>query len=95
MIAPVARASIEEVEKRVGAFQSKYAGNPLIERIEHEFGPDWSGDPALFLKVILSPGSHDNATLVSLSRELNRDRRSIIHIEDLGLFSYLNYVSQN
>jgi hypothetical protein len=53
---PAAWASVDEVTKRIGALQSKYAGNPLIDRIEHEIGSDWSGEPSLFLKVILSPG---------------------------------------
>lgn len=92
---PAAGASVDEVAKRIGTLQSKYAGNPLIDRIEHELGSDWSGEPALFLRVILSPGWHDVATLKSLASDLDLDRLRIIHAEDVGLHSYLNFVSQN
>jgi hypothetical protein len=94
-IVPTAWSSVDEVVKRIGTLQSKYAGNPLIDRIEHEIGSDWSGEPSLFLKVILSPGWHDDARLKSLASDLRLDRLHIIHAEDVGLHSYLNFVSQN
>jgi len=94
-IVPAAWAGVDEVEKRIGALQSKYAGNPLIDRIEHEIGSDWSGEPSLFVKVILSPGWHDDAALKSLASDLNLDRLRIINTEDVGLHSYLNFVSQS
>lgn len=68
-IVPAAWASADEVAKRVEAFRSKYAGHPLINRIEDEIGSDWSGEPSLFVKVILTPGQHDDAALKSLARD--------------------------
>jgi hypothetical protein len=94
-IVPVAWASVDEVSRRIGTLQSKYAGNPVVERIEHELGSDWSGEPSLFLRVILSPGRHDDATLKSLASDLDLDRLRIVNVEDVGLHSYLNFVSQS
>jgi hypothetical protein len=52
-IVPAAWASVGEVARRVEAFRSKYAGHPLVDRIEDEI------------------------------------------TEDVGLHSYLNFVSQS
>jgi hypothetical protein len=94
-IVPAAWASVDEVSKRVGTLQLRYAGNPLIDRIEHQIGPDWSGEPAIFLNVILSPGRQDDALLKSLASDLRLDLLRIIHAEDIGLHSYLNFLSKS
>jgi hypothetical protein len=94
-IVPAAWASVDEVAKRVEALRSKYSGHPLICRIEDEIGSDWSGEPSLFVKVILTPGRHDDAALKGLARDLNLDGLRIINTEDVGLHSYLNFVSQS
>jgi hypothetical protein len=90
---PAAWVSADEILTRIETLRSRYAGNPLIERIDHSFGSDWSGDPAIFLKVILTPGHRDDPMLSSLADELRRDLLRVVHSEDIGLYTYLNFVS--
>jgi hypothetical protein len=94
-IVPTGLVSVDEVSKRVGTLQMRYAGNPLIERIEHRIAPDWSGDPSVFLSVILSRDWRDDATLKSLAKNLRLDVLRVVHTEDIGLHSYLSFVSQS
>jgi hypothetical protein len=58
-------------------------------------GSDWSGEPAIFLNVVLSPGFRDDALLKSLASDLRLDLLRIVHAEDIGLHSYLNFVSKS
>jgi hypothetical protein len=94
-IVPAGWVSVDEVSKRVGTFQMRYAGNPLIERIEHRIAPDWSGDPSVFLSVILSRDRRDDATLKRLAKDLRLDVLRVLHTDDIGLHSYLSFVSQS
>ena len=87
--------SAQEVSRRIGTLQIKYAGNPLIERIEHRIAPDWSGDPSVFLNVILSRDHRDESALKSLAKDLRLDILRVVHTEDIGLHSYLSFVSQS
>jgi hypothetical protein len=94
-LVPAGSVSVDEVSKRVGTLQMRYAGNPLITRIEHHLAFDWSGEPAIFLNVILSEDRRDEATLKKLANNLRLDLLRVIHAEDIGLHSYLNFVSQS
>jgi hypothetical protein len=87
--------SAEEVSRRIGTLRMRYAGNPLIERIEHRIAPDWSGEPSVFLSVILSRDRRDEATLKSLAKDLRSDVLRVVHTDDIGLHAYLNFVSQS
>ena len=87
--------SAEEVSRRIGTLRVRYAGNPLIERIEHRIAPDWSGDPSVFLNVILSRNRQDEDALKNLAKDLRLDLLRVVHTEDIGLHSYLSFVSQS
>jgi hypothetical protein len=94
-IVPAGWVGVDEVSKRIGTLQLRYAGNPLIDRIEHHIAFDWSGEPAVFLNVILSHDRRDDATLKKLAKDLRLDLLRVVHAEDIGLHSYLNFVSQS
>ncbi len=100
-IVPAALSTVDEVSRRIGKLQLRYAGNPLIRRIEHRIAPDWSGEPSVFLNVILSQDRRlpqdrqDDAMLKRLAGDLRLDLLRIVHSEDIGLHSYLNFVSNS
>jgi hypothetical protein len=94
-IVPAGWVNADEVTRRVGTLQLRYAGNPLVERIDHHIAFDWSGEPAVFLNVILSQDRRDDATLKRLANDLRLDLLRVVHTEDIGLHAYLNFVSQN
>lgn len=43
----------QEISNRIDLLRAKYAGDPLVERIDHRVGVDWSDDPAVFIDVTL------------------------------------------
>jgi hypothetical protein len=49
-------ATSQEISNRIDRLRMQYAGNPLVKRIDHHIGVDWSDDPAVFIDVIL-PGN--------------------------------------
>jgi hypothetical protein len=87
--------SEDEVARRVGGLQMKYAGDPLINRLDHRLGLDWSGDPAIFIDVVLAPNfpTDNSNTLTTLAEKLRLDLLSVVRSDEIGLHSYLSFVS--
>jgi hypothetical protein len=94
-IVPAGWVSADEISKRIDTLQMRYAGNPLIERIEHHVASDWTGEPAVFVTVTLSQDRRDGATLKSLANDLRSNLLRFVHTEDIGLHSYLNFVGRS
>ena len=65
---------------------------PDVERLRYSLEEDWSGDPAIFFKIVLSEdASRDDRFLEAISRiEAAIDRHLDPQLE-WGLFCYINY----
>ena len=83
----------DEISARIGRLRMKYAGDPLVSRIDHNIGSDWSGDPAIFIEVVLSEQGKLSAGLQQLAENLRFDLLRIVRSDEIGLHSYLNFVS--
>ena len=72
------RATSQEISNRIDRLRMQYAGNPLVKRIDHHIGVDWSHDPAVFIDVIL-PGNEIAASELERRAEADsiRERDTI------------------
>lgn len=92
-IVPSGLVNQQEIAEAVR--RAEEALRPDVVLIRYSFGEDWTGDPSIFIRVLLSDeaakrkGLQEVASRVSskLSRELDADR--------YGLHAYMNFRSKS
>ena len=82
-----------EIRDRVKQLEELFAADPDVARIDHRFGEDWSGDESLFFEVVLDKAPTP-ATIRRLSEQIPAALLTVVRSEELGLHSYLNFVSK-
>ena len=82
-----------EISNRIDRLQMRYAGNPLVKRIDYHIGFDWSDDPAVFIDVILAGEEIAGAELLQLAESIRVDLLRLVRTEEIGLHSYLNFLN--
>ncbi len=78
--------AVDEVIKTLG---------PEVVRVRYNIGEDWTGDPALYFRVVLADSAVDLRDLESVGRVTERIRRAFwdqVHpLENWGLFPHFNF----
>jgi hypothetical protein len=85
----------DEIRERVKRLQELFANDPEVARIDHRVADDWSGDYSLFIDVVLNGMTTDSATVLRLSEQIAAALLRVVRSEELGLHSYLNFVSRS
>ena len=86
-------ATSQEISSRIDRLRTQYSGNPLVKRIDHHIGVDWSDDPAVFIDVVL-PGNEIAAqALERLAVDIRVDLLRLVRSDEIGMHSYLNFVN--
>ena len=86
-------ATSREISDRIDRLRAQVAGNPLVKRIDHHIGVDWSDDPAVFIDVILSGSEIAAAELQRLAEDIRVSLLRVVRTDEMGLHSYLNFVN--
>jgi hypothetical protein len=86
-------ATSQEITDRIDRLRTQYAGNPLVKRIDHHIGVDWSDDPAVFIDVVLPGKEVAAAELQRLAESIRGDLLRLVSTDEIGLHSYLNFVN--
>ena len=92
-IVPSSSATSEEVSNRIDLLRTRYDGNPLVRRIDHRIGVDWSDDPAVFIDVTLPGTEIADAELQQLAGNIRADLIRLVRTDEIGLHSYLSFVN--
>jgi hypothetical protein len=88
MIVPVAKAKSSNVQSAVAEVVNLLS--PDVIRIRYDFGPDWSGDPGIYFRTVLSDeASQQRLGQIARRVESLLDERLDFH--EMGVFSYFNY----
>ena len=67
-----------------------------VIRIRHTVGEDWSGEPAVYFRVLLSDAASDPARLRDVTRNIEAViDREVDPLNAWGLFAYFNFRSQS
>jgi len=88
-------ATSQEISNRIDRLRMQCTGNPLVKRIDHDIGVDWSDDPAVFIDVILPGNEIAAAELERLAEDIRVDLLRLVRTDEIGLHSYLNFVKLN
>ena len=86
-------ATGQEVSNRIDRLRMHYADNPLVKRIDHHIGVDWSDDPAVFINVVLPGNGIGAPELERLAEHMRVDLLRLVRTDEIGLHSYLNFVN--
>ena len=80
-------AALEKVEQQL---------HPQVVYIRHSFGNDWTGEPAVFFRILLSDDASKREQLLNVT---NQVRDAIVWqvepLEQWGVLPYFNYRSQS
>lgn len=69
---------------------------PNVVRVRYDFGPDPTGDPAVFFRVLLTDAAAKRERLLQVTREIQRlIVRQIEPFEQWGVWPYFDYRSES
>lgn len=68
---------------------------PAVQRINYEIAQDWSGQWAIFFRVLLSDEASNQAHLRSVATQVVWRMSEKIDIPGLGLFPHFDFRSQS
>lgn len=67
---------------------------PDVIRIRYDFRSDWSGDPALYFRTVLSDEASQQR-LGEVARQLESLLEERLDFQAMGVFSYFNYRNES
>ena len=80
-------AAVSHIERQFG---------PDVVRLRHSIGPDWSGDPSIFFRIVLSdPASREDRLAEVARRVENALIKRLNPMVRWGLIPYFNFRSQS
>jgi len=65
---------------------------PDVEHIRYEIGEDWSGDPAVFFRVLLTDEA-SRTRLIEVAKKVVVELTARLDFSSMGLFAYYNFRS--
>ena len=83
---PQINAAIAEVVNEIA---------PSVVHIRCEIGEDWSGDPAIFFRVLLSDDASKAKNLNDVTSRVEQRMAEKVDFSAIGLFAYFNFRSQS
>jgi hypothetical protein len=83
---PQINAAIAEVVRELA---------PSVAHIRYDLGEDWSGDPAIFFRVLLSDDAVTPQNLHDVASQVRERLDEKVDFRGIGLFSYFNFRSQS
>jgi hypothetical protein len=83
----------QEIEAMVAAAKAEL--RPSVQHIRWEFGQDWSGDWALFFRVVLSDAAVRGRHARKITEQVKRNLLERVRPQDLGLLAYFSFRGQS
>lgn len=84
--APQINAAIEGVRRELA---------PAVQYIRYEVGQDWSGDWAIFFRVVLSDDASRRQNLRAVTADVERRMFEQVDFAAIGVIPYFNFRSQS
>jgi hypothetical protein len=87
-------AQLNDIPKIVKAAEEKFA--PHVIRIRYHTGFDWSGDPAIFFRVLLSDNASLHENLIGIAERVDRELSDeLLRQGDYERLAYIDYRSKS
>lgn len=82
-----------EVEKAVQRAQGALI--PDVVRIRYSIGSDWTGDPSIFFRVLLSDAASQPSRLQEVAQRVASRLIDEVRSEEFGFHAYFNFRSES
>jgi len=92
MTLPLAISRQKEIAQIISDAEAEL--RPNVERIRWEIGQDWTGDWAIFVRVVLSNAASRPRRLGQITHQIRTYLREKLRADDLGVIPYVNFRSQ-
>jgi hypothetical protein len=76
-----------------GVQKAERALAPAVVRIRYSLDSDWTGDPSIFFRIVLSDEASGKAQLSEIAHRVALAILNEVKPEELGLHSYFNFRS--
>jgi hypothetical protein len=91
---PIGLVNQRKIAKDIAAAAALLA--PEVVRIRHNIGEDWSGDEAIFFRIVLSDAASREDTLRAVTTRIeNVLLKKVQPLERWGLLPYFSFRSQS
>ena len=87
LIAPIGAARRPQINAAIAEVVKEFS--PDVVHIRYDLMPDWSGDPAVYFRVLLSDEASSKPGVVS--RKVEKRMDELLDFLWLELFAYYNY----
>ena len=89
------RGLVDQRKIQAGVKRAERALQPDVKRILFTFTSDWTGDPSLFFRIVISDAAAAPNRLREGTQRIGRIILTEIKADDLGLQTYFNFRSQS
>jgi hypothetical protein len=91
----ITRAFAKQAELAAGVDAVKSSLGPDLVHLSYALGDDWSGDPSIFFKVVISDRASQESEMLAATRRI-RDAvlDQIRPLEEWGVLPYFQYRSK-
>lgn len=89
MIVPKAYVDQKQIDTLVREAESRLA--PDVARIRYSLDEDWSGDPAIYFRVVLRDQAAARENLLAVTKRVKSAVRAQVKPDELGVLSYFNF----
>jgi len=79
---------LDELEEPVKRVEQEFS--PDVVRIKYTFDEDWTGDPSIFFRILLSDSAARMKRRREVSPRIKERLREEVKPEDLGVHAYFN-----
>jgi hypothetical protein len=92
----IARAFVQQTRLEEAINAVKPTLGPDVVSLRYDLGEDWSGDPAIFFKIVLSDGASQRDRLYDATYQIeNAIMQRLEPLEEWGVLPYFSYRSQS
>ena len=89
------RVPVDERKTAAGIAKARKAFARDVVRIRFNLGEDWTGDPAVYIRVVLTDEAGKEEHLYDVAQRVRRKVRGEIKVEEIGLHPYISFRSQS
>ena len=94
-MAIVLREFVHQSEVEAAIQRAERALGPNVIRIRHNFGSDWSGEPSIFFRVLLSDKASRPDNLKEIAERASLALMNEVGTDECGIHAYFNFRSES
>jgi len=86
---------VHESEIDNAVLRAQQSLGPDVVRIRYGFDEDWTGEPSIFFRVLLTNAASESPELGELVERIRWDVQQEVKPDELGLHAYFNFRNES